>query len=134
MPNSDDLTPVQRCAGFCLSQLAGFVPNGVRSASARDGSVEVTVTVVPLADVRRPGHEYTPSERTILTLIASSPGPLTRPQLMEELERRGHLYGESTVGHSLARLVKRGAIVCSRKPPRGYSVRSEVPSLFQQID
>lgn len=63
----------------------------------------------------------TSCEVDLLALIATHQ-PIPTSRILEALEARGQLHGETTVRRTLARMVKSGQLRSSRFAPRGYTL------------
>jgi predicted transcriptional regulator len=67
-----------------------------------------------------PRDKLTDCERDCLSVVEESGTVITTAAILEVLEQRNLLWGESTVRHALARLVHLGLLQSSRRAPRGY--------------
>lgn len=94
--------------------------------SVADGSLAVRLQVIrSLSEAKAVDRnlDHLPAcERDAYLVLLGSPRPLTKARILEMLEARGAIHGESTLEHALARLVRRGWVRSSKKSPRGYTV------------
>lgn len=89
-----------------------------------DDAVMVVLRVIPR---ERPGP--TPCETDVLALLAETPHPLRAHEVLSGLDRTDRLHGESTVRKTLARLIKEGKVINSRRAPRGYRLAPPAAAL-----
>jgi hypothetical protein len=115
---------------LALEALAKAMRSGVPlplRACVRDGDTQTTVTVEPVPLYKLDRANLTPCERDIITVLHEIPNPATTSRILDALEERALIHGESTVKHALADLVKRGWLIASKKAPRGYRVVEDGP-------
>lgn len=114
----DDLQALRRLAEGALR---GAVPSALYLDI--DGQ-PVSVRIRPV--------QPTSCELDLLDLIAEKQ-PVTTSKIIDQLEARGQLHGESTVRKTLSRLVKSGQLIASRFAPRGYRLPGAITIIPENI-
>jgi hypothetical protein len=109
---------------FLLEKLAAAIRLNAKlplTAAARDNGFQAVFTVGPVPPFLLDPN-LTDCERDIIAVLHQIPNPATTCRILDALEERSMLHGESTVKHALPSLAKRGWVIPSRKAPRGYTL------------
>jgi hypothetical protein len=96
-------------------------------AVAVGGGWKVTV----LVERDAPAEPLTECDSHVEELLLHSQYGLSARGIRNKLKRAGHLWGIATVKRSLAKLKRLGCVYASRKRPKGYWHRQNLP-LFRR--
>lgn len=79
------------------------------------------VASVPVIDTR----VISDCERDVLDVLRAAGRRMTKPAIVEALERAGKIHGDSTVSFALSALRDRGEIITPRRGSRdGYAIKT----------
>lgn len=100
-------------------------PDGI-SLDYVQGGYRVVVRVTPVQSKKKPDVKERDCRSDLLTVVGEA-GRITTTGILAELDKREWLHGESTVKRLLARMVKQGELLASRRAPRGYRLAHPRP-------